>query len=359
VAPPEREDLLLATLAAVAPGTALRDGLERILRGNTGGLIVLGFDKKVDAICTGGFHLDVDFSATRLRELAKMDGAIVLSDDYSKVLRAAAHLVPDPSIPTEESGTRHRTAERVAKETGYPVISVSQSMQIIALYVDGRRHVLDQGGAILSRANQALATLERYKLRLDEVAGTLSALEVEDLVTVRDVLAVSQRIEMVRRINREIEGYVVELGADGRLLALQLDELMAGVESDRELTVRDYVPTGRRAKSVEATLSELDEISPEDMLDLSALAKVFGFPGTADALEAALAPRGYRLLGKVPRLPRLVVDRLVDHFGGLQKLLAAGIDDLQAVEGVGESRAKTVREGLSRLAESSILERYV
>jgi diadenylate cyclase len=359
VAGPDRDERMLATLAAVAPGTPLRDGLERILRGNTGALIVLGHDKLVESLCTGGFALDVDFSSTRLRELAKMDGAVVLSDDLTKIVRAAVHLVPDPTIATEESGTRHRTAERVAKQTGCPVISVSQSMKIIALYVDSKRHVLDNGAAILSRANQALATLERYKLRLDEVAGTLSALEVEDLVTVRDVLAVSQRIEMVRRIAREIDGYVVELGADGRLMSLQLEELMAGVEQDRELVVRDYAPTGRKARTPEDILADLDQLSPEDMLDLTALARIMGFATGVDAIEAPLSPRGYRLLAKVPRLPRLVVDRLVDHFASLQKLLAAGVDDLQAVEGVGEMRAKTVREGLSRLAESSILERYV
>ena len=359
VATPDRDERMLATLAAVAPGTHLRDGLERILRGNTGALIVLGYNKLVESLCTGGFALDVDFSSTRLRELAKMDGAVVLSDDLSKIVRAAVHLVPDPTIATEESGTRHRTAERVARQTGYPIVSVSQSMKIIALYVDDKRHVVDNGAAILSRANQALATLERYKLRLDEVAGTLSALEVEDLVTVRDVVAVSQRIEMVRRIAREIEGYVVELGADGRLLNLQLEELMAGVEADRELVIRDYAPSGRRSRSVEDILGDLDQLSPEDMLDVAALARVIGFAAGADAMEAPLSPRGYRLLAKVPRLPRLVVDRLVDHFASLQKLLAASVDDLQIVEGVGETRAKTVREGLSRLAESSILERYV
>ena len=270
-------------------------------------------------------------------------------------------LVPDPSIPTVETGTRHRTAERVALQTGWPVISVSQSMRIIALYVQGRRYVLDDSAAILSRANQALATLERYKLRLDEVAGTLSALEIEDLVTVRDALAVSQRLEMVRRIATEIEGYVVELGSDGRLLSLQLDELMAGVESERELVVRDYMPvtTGRRARTLEDSLADLDVLSGSDLLDLTAIARAVGFAGSADALEGAVSPRGHRLLAKVPRLPQTVVDRLVEHFGGLQKLLAATIDDLQAVEGVGESRARSVREGLSRLAESSILERYV
>jgi len=354
------DDLLRATLAAVAPGTALRDGLERILRGNTGGLIVLGHDKTVEALTTGGFSLDVDFSATRLRELSKMDGAVVVTSDLDKIVRAGVQLVPDPSIVTEETGTRHRTAERVAKQTGFPVISVSQSMRIIALYVHGRRYVLDDSAAILSRANQALATLERYKLRLDEVAGTLSALEIEDLVTVRDAMAVSQRLEMVRRIAAEIEGYVLELGTDGRLLILQLDELMAGVDGERELIVQDYLVSGsRRQRTVDDALLELDALSAADLLDLAVIAKAVGFPAGGEALESPVSPRGYRLLAKVPRLPRTVVDRLVEHFGGLQKLLAAGIDDLQAVEGVGETRARSVREGLSRLAESSILERYV
>ena len=355
------EAKLRLALAAVAPGTALREGLERILRGRTGALVVLGCDRTVESICTGGFVLDVDFSATGLRELAKMDGAIVVDRECTKILRAATQLVPDPSIPTTESGTRHRTAERVAKQTGFPVISVSQSMRIVAIYVDHVRYVLEDAGQILSRANQALATLERYKLRLDEVSGTLSALEIEDLVTVRDVAAVAQRLEMVRRISNEIESYVVELGTDGRLLSLQLDELVAGVDLDRELIARDYLPASpaRRARSVAGAIAGLDALSATDLLDLGAVAQALGFAGGSDQLDAAVSPRGYRLLARVPRLPATVIDRLVDHFGGLQKLLAASIDDLQAVEGVGETRARSVREGLSRLAESSILERYV
>ncbi|MEU4239124.1 DNA integrity scanning diadenylate cyclase DisA [Actinoplanes sp. NPDC026619] len=352
-------DPLRANLALMAPGTALRDGLERILRGRTGALIVLGHDAIVEAICTGGFPLDVEFSATRLRELCKMDGAVVMSSDGTRIVRAAVHLMPDPSIPSEESGTRHRTAERVAKQSGFPVISVSQSMRIIGLYVNGQRHVLDDSAAILSRANQALATLERYKLRLDEVSGTLSALEIEDLVTVRDAVAVVQRLEMVRRIADEISGYVVELGTDGRLLALQLDELMAGVDADRTLVIRDYLPTGRKARTLDEALVELDLLSATEMIDLVAVAKAIGYPGASDALDAAVSPRGFRLLAKVPRLPSQIVDRLVDHFGSLQRLLGATVEDLQAVEGVGDARARGVREGLSRLAEASILERYV
>ncbi|MCL2543635.1 MAG: DNA integrity scanning diadenylate cyclase DisA [Nocardioidaceae bacterium] len=349
---------LRETLAAIAPGTPLRDGLERILRGRTGALIVLGHDDLVEDIASGGFQLEVPFTATAVRELAKMDGAIIIDGDITRIIRAAVHLMPDPSIHTEETGTRHRTANRVAKQTGFPVISVSQSMQIIAAYVGDLRHVLEDSGQILSRANQALATLERYKLRLDEVSSTLSALEIEDLVTVRDVAVVAQRLEMVTRIAREIEDYVLELGTDGRLLSLQLEELVTGVDLERELVIRDYVPSRRRSREPEELLGRLGDLSATELVDPASVARVLGIAG-GEHLDGAVAPRGYRLLAKVPRLPEVVVENLVDHFSTLQKLLSAGIDDLQAVEGVGELRARSVREGLSRLAESTILERYV
>ena len=358
----ERSDETLrlrATLASIAPGTPLRDGLERILRGRTGALIVLGHDKTVESISTGGFTLDVPFTATGLRELAKMDGAIIVDQDVTRIIRAAVHLMPDHTIPSEETGTRHRTADRVARQTGFPVISVSQSMQIIAAYVGETRHVLEDSGQILSRANQALATLERYKLRLDEVSSTLSALEIEDLVTVRDVAVVAQRLEMVTRIAREIEDYVLELGTDGRLLSLQLEELVTGVDAERELVIRDYLP-GRPARQDPRGAARPAR---------GAVAHRAGRPGrrrpgrSASATASTSTARSPRAAtGCSPRCPGCpppVVDRLVDHFGTLQKLLSAGIDDLQAVEGVGELRARSVREGLSRLAESTILERYV
>jgi diadenylate cyclase len=349
---------LRATLAAVAPGSRLREGLERVLRGRTGALVVLGYDRAVEALCTGGFLLDVEFTGTGLRELAKMDGAIVCDRDANRILRAGVHLMPDAAIPTAEAGTRHRTAERVARQTGLPVISVSQSMNTIAVYVGEIRYVLENTASILSHANQALATLERYKLRLDEVTSTLSALEIEDLVTVRDVAVVVQRLEMVLRIAAEIEDYVLELGTDGRLLSLQLDELVAGVEQERILVVRDYLPSGPLGRDPESVLAEVDASSATELLDIATVIRPLWIGGT-ESLDSAVSPRGYRLLAKVPRLPGAVVERLVEHFGTLQKLLAAGIDDLQIVEGVGDTRARSVREGLSRLAESSILERYV
>lgn len=348
-------------LAMVAPGTALRDGLERILRGRTGALIVLGWDRQVEQVANGGFDLDVAFSATRLRELSKMDGAIVLDADALTITRAAVQLMPDPSLPTEETGTRHRTADRVSRQTHHPVISVSKSMNIIAIYVDGRRHVLEDSAGILSRANQGLATLERYKSRLDEVSGTLSALEIENLVTVRDVCVVAQRAEMVRRIRREVENYVVELGTEGRLLSLQLNELVSGVDGDRVLLVRDYlVPASNRKKrGVESALEELDALTEADLIDLIRIGRTFGFADSVDSLDTTVMPRGFRLLSRIPRLPEVITDRIVGHFGGLQKLLAATTEDLQQVEGVGEARARSVRDGVSRLAEASILDRFV
>jgi diadenylate cyclase len=353
-----RDEQRRAALAAVAPGTVLREGLERILRGSTGALIVVGYDPVVEELCSGGFELQVEFSATRLRELAKMDGAIVLDAAGGTILRAAVQLVPDPTLPTGESGTRHRTAERVARQTGYPVISVSKSMRIIAVYTGGARYVLEDSTAILSRAHQALATLERYKQRLDQVTGALSALEIEDLVTVRDVTAVAQRAEMVRRIADEIEGHMVELGTDGRLLALQLDELVVGTGDDRRLLAADYVPASQadRERATASALAGLAGLSADALLDCGALAQTLGLG--AEQLDAPVSPHGYRLLARVPRLPAQAADGLIRHFGSLQKILAASVADLQRADGVGSSQARGIREELSRLAESSLLERY-
>ncbi len=290
-----------------------------------------------------------------------MDGAVVIDDETSTIVRAATQLVPDPGIPTSETGTRHRTADRVARQTGLPVISVSKSMNIIALYLKGRRYVLEDPAAILSRANQALSTLERYKSRLDEVSRSLSALEIEDLVTVRDVCSTLQRLEMVRHIASEIRAYLLELGSDGRLVSLQLAELVAGVDPDRELVVRDYLPrrSGRKLRTVAGSLEALDLISPTDLLELSSVARALGFPASADGFEVNVSPRGHRMLARVPRVPEVVRDRLIEHFGTLQALLGATVEDLQQVEGIGENRARYIRDGMSRLAESSILERYV
>ena len=350
-----RDERVLSVLQKVAPGTSLREGIDRIIKAGKGAIIVIG-ETGVEPLVSGGFRLATKFTAQRLSEVAKMDGAIIVDEAVDKILYANVHLVPDPDVPTMETGTRHRTAERVARQTGKPVISVSESMRIVTLYIEDNKHVLEDISSILFRANQALATLERYRIRLDEVSSSLSALEVENLVTLRDVLLVLQRVEMVRRIADEIEAYVAELGSDGRLLQLQLNELMHQVENERLLVVRDYQPDRRR--KVETILAELDAISAERLLDLSTLAQGLGQGDVKDNYDELVAPRGYRQLSRIPRLPDRMIDRLVGKFGSLQRLLNATLAELDDVEGIGETRARSIKEGLVRLSESSALERY-
>ena len=347
----------MGALAAVAPGTPLREGIDRILQANKGALIVVGDGPEVLNICSGGFLLDAAFSPQRLSELAKMDGAIILASDASRIARANVHLVPNPNVPTSETGTRHRTAERVARSIDVPVVSVSEDMAIIAVYVGDEKHPLEAIPRLLVRANQALQTLERYRDRLDGVTASLSALEVEDLVTARDVVNVLQRTEMVRRIADEIAADIVQLGVDGRLVKLQLEELMGGVDDDRRLVMLDYF-TSEGDWKLDQAMESLSGMSTEELLDATAVGSTLQLPGEALDLDAGLQPRGYRLLARIPRLPESVVERIVGRFGTLQKIMRATIDDLDEVTGVGESRARAIKDGLSRLAESSILDRY-
>jgi diadenylate cyclase len=348
---------MLDALATVAPGRPLREGLDRILQAGMGALVVVGDGPEVLNICSGGFLLDAAFSPQRLSELAKMDGAIILAPDASRIARANVHLVPNPNVPTSETGTRHRTAERVARSIAVPVVSVSEDQQVIAVYVGDEKHPLEPIPRLLNRANQALSTLERYRNRLDGVAGSLSALEIEDLVTLRDVVTVLQRTEMVRRIAEEVEGYIVELGVDGRLVRLQLEELMGGVEDDRRLVIRDYFEETSEWHLAEA-LRALSELSTEDLLDLKTVATALHLAVSGTDLDANLSPRGYRLLAKVPRLPEPVIDGIVQRFGSLQKIMRASIGELDDVKDVGGTRARAIKDGLSRLAETSILDRY-
>jgi diadenylate cyclase len=348
---------MMVALRLVAPGTQLREGLDRILQARMGALIVVGDGPEVLSVCSGGFLLDAEFTPQRLSELAKMDGAIILASDTSRVARANVHLVPDPNVPTSETGTRHRTAERVGRQLDVPVITVSEDMSLVAIHRRGEKHTLEPIPRVLARADQALQILGRYKTRLDSVSGSLSALEVEDLVTVRDVATVLQRAEMVRRIAEEIEGYVIELGADGRLVMLQLEELVGGVEEDRRLVAKDYYQTSDDLELV-GVMALLAQLEDEELLDLNLVAGVLHLDPEI-GIDGALQPRGFRLLHKIPRLPELVSDHVVGRFSNLQKIMRAGLADLTEVEGVGEVRAKAIKEGLSRLAETSILERYV
>jgi len=344
-------------LAQVAPGRPLRDGLDRVLQAGMGALIVVGDGPDVLNICSGGFLLDAAYSPQRLSELAKMDGAIILAADASRIARANVHLVPNPNVPTTETGTRHRTAERVARSISVPVISVSQRMSVISVYASDSKTELEPTPRVVNRANQALQTLERYKARLDTEAGSLLGLEIEDLVTLRDVATVLQRTEMVSRIAEEIGGYILELGVDGRLFRLHLEELMAGVADDRRLVIRDYQREGS-VWGLDEAVGALANLSTDDLLDLKWVVGVLD-SGNVQELDTGVTPRGYRMLAMIPRLPDAVIERIVNQFLSLPRIMRATIDDLDDVETVGEARARAVKEGLARLAETSLLDRYL
>jgi diadenylate cyclase len=342
-------------LARVAPGTPLRDGIDRVVRAKAGALLVLSDEADVLSICSGGFLVDAPYSPQRLSELAKMDGAIILSTDGGRIARANVHLVPDPSVPTSETGTRHRTAERVARSLDVPVVSASEEMGVINVYAGGSKRQLQEVGHLLDRANQALQTLERYKVRLDDAITNLTAAEVEDVVTLRDVVSVVQRGEMVHRIADEIETMIIELGVDARLLRLQLDELYGEIDDELDLVVADYLPPGR---TVADTLDGMSQLSDDEVSNLRLTADVLSPGRDATDLAQEFAPKGMRLLHRVSRLPSATAIAVADHFGGLAKLQRATVDDLMAVEGVDEATARAIRETLSRVTESTILDQY-
>jgi diadenylate cyclase len=348
-------------LSLVAPGTPLREGLERILLAKRGALIVIGDGASVLSVCTGGFLLDAEFSPQRVSELAKLDGAIIVSGDTRRIARANVHLMPDATIPTSETGTRHRTAERVARSIDVPVISVSASMSVVTVYCHDDKHLLQSASRLHERVGQALATLQRFRHRFDVSVTALSALEVEDTVTMHDVTAVLQPAELVCRIAEEIEGELVELGDEGRLLRLQLDELVDGVDDVRRLVVRDYVRNGAAPHVSEdptAALAGLATLSTEELVDDRRVAAALGMAHANGEPDHSLEPRGYRLLSRLPRFPEAIIDRIVEHFVGLQRIMRASVRELEEVGGVGEARARSVKDGLTRLAEASILDRY-
>ena len=336
--------LLRSALQDIAPGTPLREGLERIQRSHTGGLIVLGVSPELEEMCSGGFDLDIEFTASRLRELCKMDGAVIIDPTDWRIRKANVQLFPDQSIPTDESGMRHRTAQRTAYQTHLPVLSVSASMRLISIYVGKYHHIVEEPEALLSRANLAVDTLDRYSQRLDEVLQTLTILEMRDSATVRDVATVMQRMEMIRRITSEINEYLEELGSEGRLLALQVDDLVRGSGSERALVLRDYTRDASAVSTAEAALSEL---ASDRLVDLAAIANVLGL-GVYDPtdLDRTIQPRGVRALSLVPRLPWNVIKDITSHWENVADLREATVEDLQQIEGIGPYRAKLIRETL-------------
>ncbi|CAM4519456.1 diadenylate cyclase [Paenibacillus endophyticus] len=355
---PTQLEIMNQLLQLVAPGTPFRDGLENVLRAKTGALLVVGYSPEVMEVVDGGFSINCDFSPNYLYELAKMDGAIILSEDMRRILYANTQLIPNSSIPSIETGIRHRTAERVAKQTGKLVVSISQRRNIITLYQGNLRYSLKDMGVILTKANQAIQTLEKYKAVLSQSFTNLSALEFEELVTLQEVAHVIQRVEMVLRIKMEIKRYVNELGTEGRLISMQMDELVGGVEEDAWYLLKDYAKENSDEK-IREIRAGLKKLSSDELLDAPPIIRLIGYQHTSNMNDESVSPRGYRLLNKIPRLPLIIMNNLIERFGRLPHILMATIEELDEVEGIGEVRARAIKEGLKRIQEQMFIDRQI
>jgi diadenylate cyclase len=357
-ADPRKDRTLLSALSQVAPGTPLRSGIDDIIRAELGALVVIGEPNKLAFLFSGGMRLDLPFTAQLLYELAKMDGAIIVNEQLTKLVYANVQLMPDPAIPSEETGTRHRTAQRVAKQTDALVVSISQQRETVTLFVDDLRYQLAEIPELLARTNQALGTLETYRQRLDQGLTRLTALEFQSAVMLDDVLIVLQRAEMTTRMAEEIERNCVELGGEGRLIRMQLDELIEEVPREKAAVVFDYERSGDAAKASRA-LERLARLPHPRLLEFEELAEVLGYPRDTNPLDFTVSPRGYRVLSRIPRLPDSVIRHVVRDFRSLDAVIRASHRDLEAVDGVGSVRAREIREGLRRLQEHNLVDRYL
>ncbi|MCR8850821.1 DNA integrity scanning diadenylate cyclase DisA [Rossellomorea vietnamensis] len=351
-----RDKSMSDILQFVAPGAPIRDGIDNVLRANTGGLIVVGYNDKVKSVLDGGFHINCAFSPSYLYELAKMDGAIILNEAGTKIILANAQLAPDVYVPSTETGMRHRTAERVARQTNALVIAISQRRNVITLYQGNFRYALKDISVILTKANQAIQTLEKYKVVLDQSISNLSVLEFEELVTQSDLLQVLHRFEMVLRIKNELLTYLSELGVEGRLIRLQMNELLADIEDEAMLIIRDYSQE-RNIKPFEL-LYKFQELVHSEVLEDNVLLKLLGYHGYVHH-DDAIYPRGYRVLNKIPRLPIVIIENLITRFETLPHVVRASVDDLDEVEGIGEVRARKIKEGLKLIKEQTFADRQL
>jgi len=351
------DERLLEALKMIAPGTLLRQAIDNIVRARTGALLVFADEEQIKPLISGGIQIDVALRPMILYELAKMDGAILLDRSGSHITHANVQLMPDSSIDSQETGTRHRTAERVAKQLGTLAISISASRDVVTVYLGDIRYIMDPIRTMLDKADQALQTLERFRNRLNQVAATLTELEFQERVTLLDVTTYLQRAEMVMSLSQLIERYVVELGSEGRLVELQREELVYGVKEDRAAVLRDYLrdPSPERIEEVRRAIIALPS---DELISMNRIGEILGYAPELNFLEQHVSPRGCRVLHKIPRLSEQAITNIVERFGSLSAIMEASVEELAAVEGVGESRARDVKEGLARLRDFEVRERY-
>ena len=353
-----KKDVLLETLKLIAPGTALREGLDNILKARSGALILIGDEEEVKTIVDGGFVINEEYTPSKIYELAKMDGAIVITKDIKKIFLANTQLIPDTSISTKETGTRHKTAERVAKQTGNLVISISQRRNVITIFKSNLRYMIEETTEVLTKANQALNTVEKYKKVFDNKLSILNEYEFNDIVTLENVINAIQRAEMVMKIVEEVEKQVCELGENGRLVEMQLTQLIGDMEQEEILIITDYC-VNQKNRTPQTILKKIRNLPYEELMDSNVVAETLNFENFDNYDEVGVYPRGYRILNKIPRMPANIVNNLVKSFKSFQQILVADIEKLDEVDGIGEVRARTIKQRLRRMQEQFVFDNYI
>lgn len=349
------DNRIIDALKMTAPGTTLRLALESIVRAKTGALILIADLMDVKTIIEGGFELNINFSPEMLYELAKMDGGILVSSDCTKIMYANIHFVPNANFRSNESGIRHRTAEQVAKQTGALVIAISQRRNIISLYQARWKYVLHDIGFLLTKANQAVQALDRYKTLFEQALVKLSALEFGDHVTLYDVGAVLRRAKMINHLLQEVERYIVELGHEGHLIFMQSQEISILISKQTKLIIRDYLKEADES-AIEVVYTFLCQLNEDALFAQNRLYQLMGYPEAQNISELQLKPGGFRLLDQIPRIPTNIIDNLVRYFGSLNAIMEASLESLDEVEGIGEVRAKTIKQGLNKLKQQVVMD---
>ena len=328
----------------------MRTAAELVMQQGTGALILFGSGPQVDDVCTGGFKLDgATFTAQRVAELAKMDGGIVVDDARSEILRANIHFIPDASIATDETGTRFRTAERLSLQTGCPVLAVSEESHLVAVVFSGStRFRLQSTTSLHDEANQRLGSIERLRRQFDDAVARLERYEVDGVVSNREIVSVIQRAAVIRRVAAELDPIAAELGDQAAVISLQAYDLVDGVDEVAELVNIDY--QARKPRKGASVYTTLDAIDADDLYDTGHVAAALGFL----PMNEPASPRGARVLAGVPRLPEAVADAILRKFGSYGRLRAASVADLDRVDGVGPTRAQTIRAYLDKLEEVGV-----
>lgn len=335
-------------LTQLLPGEPLRIGVDLIADKKSGALIVIGSSAKLEKISSGGVDLiNCEYSPEMLSELAKMDGAIIVDELVTKILKANVHLNPSDTLNTTQTGTRHRTAERTAEETNLTVITVSEESSLVKVFTNSDTTELEEPSVILGRVNESLQSVDRMRRRFDDAVAELGELEIENSLSNQQVLEVIQRGELLTRLAKQVRSEALRLGGEAGLVLIQIDSLESGVTSTLNLVLKDHLPA-KKYRNIAKAIDEISRQSYEELNDINYLGSVLGkLP-----LDDLSISKGYRVLARLPNLPENLHDSIIQKFKTLPKLLSASPEKLYEIEGIGRGRAQQLRNYFDTLLKN-------